>query len=258
LLKPCNHFTSLEFQSRVILLKRYFFSLSLTKHSKTDKNLSYKWFALCQRKHCIYQINVCCKFCKHLKMHKNCSWSTLLVIGLETIFVFVQTSDAVESITIETETSLKLRDRDFIKNLETWAFCPNFVLNVVITSELNFFYFWLFPTCFGCFLPANATNKNRWILEILLNYFFATFKVVRPVAFETQTRKYGSRDSITGSDINAHCIYYREYCFPHCMLGSDGVSRCGLGLETLHFSSLSLEGLRSCLGLQRYGLGKLL
>ena len=29
------------------------------------------------------------------------------------------------------------------------------------------------------------------------------------------------------------------------MLGSDEVSRCGLVLETSHFSSLSLEGLRS-------------
>ena len=38
--------------------------------------------------------------------------------------------------------------------------------------------------------------------------------------------------------------------------GSDGVSRCGLGLETSHFSSLNLEGLRSCLGLQKYGLVK--
>jgi len=159
-----------------------------------------------------------------------------------------------------------LRDRDLVKisrprlhqKLRDSSILPNFFLNVVITSELNCFNFWHFPTCFGCFLPANATNKNRWILEILLNYFFATFKVSRPVAFETETRKYGSRDSITGSDINAHCIYYREYWFPHCMLGSDGGSRCGLSLETSHFSSLSLEGLRSCLGLQKYGLVKLL
>jgi len=52
------------------------------------------------------------------------------------------------------------------------------------------------------------------------------------------------------------------------MLGSDGVSRFGLGFETSHFSSLSLEGLTSCLGhkyirlrfwvLQQYGLVKLL
>ena len=61
---------------------------------------------------------------------------------------------------------LKLRDRDFIKNSETWAFCQNFVLNVVITSEINIFYFWLFPTCFGCFLPANATNCNLRSLKI--------------------------------------------------------------------------------------------
>jgi len=81
------------------------------------------------------------------------------------------------------------------------------------------------------------------ILEILQNYFFATFKVSRPVAFETETRKYGSQDSITGSDVDVLCIYYREYWFPHCMLGRDRVSRCDLGLKTSHFSSLSLEGL---------------
>ena len=70
-------------------------------------------------------------------------------------------------------------------------------------------------------------------------------KVSRPVAFETETRKNGSRDSITGSDIDVHCIYYREYWFPHCMFASDGVLRFGLGLKTSHLSSLSLEILRS-------------
>jgi len=75
---------------------------------------------------------------------------------------------------------------------------------------------------------------------------------------ETETRKYGSRDSITGSDVDVHCIHDREYWFTHCMLGSDGVSRCGLGLKNSHFSSLSLEGLKSCLGLQKYGFVKLL
>jgi len=185
-------------------------------------------------------------------MHKNCSWSTLLVIKLETIFVFVWTSDAVESVTFETETWLKLRDWDFIKNSETrdfqiWAFCQNFVLNVVVTSELNFFLFLAFSDMFWLFLTCKCNKQKSLNLRILLNYFFATFKVSRPVAFKTATRKYGSRDSITGSDIDVHCIYYREYWFPHCMLSSDGVSRCGLGLETTHFSSLSFEGLRSVL-----------
>jgi len=62
---------------------------------------------------------------------------------------------------------------------------------------------------------------------------------------------YRSRDSITGLGIDVYCIYYREYWFPHCMLGSDGDSRLGLGLESYHFPSLSLEGLRSCLYLDR-------
>ena len=61
--------------------------------------------------------------------------------------------------------------------------------NVVITSKLNFFQnTGIFLACFGCFLPVNATNKNRWIIEILLNHFFAIFKVSRPVGIETETR----------------------------------------------------------------------
>jgi len=69
--------------------------------------------------------------------------------------------------------------------------------NVIITSELKIFQIsGIFPTCFGCFLPAN-TNKNRRIIQILLNHFCAIFKVSRPVAYKTETRKNGSRDSIT-------------------------------------------------------------
>jgi len=37
-------------------------------------------------------------------------------------------------------------------------------------------------------------TKNRWIIAILLNHFYAIFKVSRPVAFETETRKHGSQD----------------------------------------------------------------
>jgi len=67
------------------------------------------------------------------------------------------------------------RDRDFIKNseTETWSSRPRietskfvhfaefFLKDVVITSESNFFHIsGIFPTCFGCFLPANTTNKT--------------------------------------------------------------------------------------------------
>jgi len=37
-------------------------------------------------------------------------------------------------------------------------------------------------------------TKNIWITKILINYFFAIFKVSRPETFETETRKNGSRD----------------------------------------------------------------
>jgi len=59
------------------------------------------------------------------------------------------------------------RDRHLLKfwervpGLQSWCILHNCFNNVVITSKLKFFQnFWSFPTCFGCFLPANATNKN--------------------------------------------------------------------------------------------------
>jgi len=84
-----------------------------------------------------------------------------------------------------------LRDRDF----KVCAFCRNSFKKCCHHFWLEFFSnFWRFPTCFGCFLPANTTNKNRWIIEILINHFFAIFKVSRPENFDTATRKNGSRD----------------------------------------------------------------
>jgi len=39
-------------------------------------------------------------------------------------------------------------------------FAEIFFKNVLITSDLNFFQIsGIFPTCFGCFLPANTTKK---------------------------------------------------------------------------------------------------
>ena len=92
-------------------------------------------------------------------------------------------------------------------------------------------------------------NKQK-IIELQYSKSRDLFETeTRPETFKTKTRKNGSRDSITGLDIDVHSMYYREYWFPYCVLGSDEVSGFVLGLETFHFSSLSLEGLRSCLGL---------
>ena len=79
--------------------------------------------------------------------------------------------------------------------------------NVVIASEVNFFRIsGIFPTCFCCFLPENTTNKNRLIIGTLLNHFFATFKVSRRAAFETETRKNGSRDESRDSISDYYCL----------------------------------------------------
>ena len=78
---------------------------------------------------------------------------------------------------VETETWLKFRDETETSSetprLETWSSRPRletskfvhfveFVFwNVVVTSESNFFQIsGIFPTCFGCFLPENTTNKQ--------------------------------------------------------------------------------------------------
>jgi len=47
----------------------------------------------------------------------------------------------------------------------------------------------IFPKCFGCFIPANTTNKNIWIIEILINHFFAIFKVSRPKTSRPRPRR---------------------------------------------------------------------
>jgi len=55
------------------------------------------------------------------------------------------TETETRDLTFETETET----RDY----KICAFCRNFFLNVVITSELNFFQIsGIFPTCLGCFL----------------------------------------------------------------------------------------------------------
>ena len=109
----------------------------------------------------------------------------------------------------KTETWLKFRDETETSSktsrptLETWSPRPRletskFVhfaeLKKMLSSLLtwNFFKFLAF-FCFGCFWPANTTNKNSWIIEILIHHFFAILKVSKPETFETETRKNGSR-----------------------------------------------------------------
>jgi len=75
---------------------------------------------------------------------------------------------------------------------------------------------WLFLTC--------KYTKHKIVEFRNLTNSFAMFKLWRSVAFETETCKNGSVDFIIGSDIDVHCIYYKEYWIPHCILGSDGVS----------------------------------
>jgi len=86
-------------------------------------------------------------------------------------------SDVVETVTFMIETWLKFRDETETSSktprLETWNSRPRLetsksvhfveilLENVVITYGLIFFQIsGIFPTCFGCILSANTTNKN--------------------------------------------------------------------------------------------------
>jgi len=76
-----------------------------------------------------------------------------------------------------------IRDRHFIKNSATSKFvhfAEIFLKNVVITSKLIFFKFLAFfrHVLVVSYLQMQQT-KNRWIIGILLNHFFAIFKVSR-------------------------------------------------------------------------------
>jgi len=79
----------------------------------------------------------------------------------------LNSSDVVETVTFETETSLKLRDRDF-KNSETetrdfkiCGFCRHFSKKCRCRFPSWFFRIsHIFPTCCHCFLPANTIQKK--------------------------------------------------------------------------------------------------
>jgi len=118
------------------------------------------------------------------------------------------------------DSGLEIWDRD--SRLQNLCILPNFLSSLLSWIFSNF---WHFPTCFGCFLPAN--NKKRfWIIENLLYHFFAIFKISTPVAFgietrpeifETETCKNGSpsletetksRDSITDVWLLIYAVWF--------------------------------------------------
>jgi len=76
---------------------------------------------------------------------------------------------------VKTKTWLKLRD------FKIRVFCRKLSIKCRDHFWVNFFEIpGIFPTCFDCFLHANTATKIRWIIENLLNHFFAIFKVPRP------------------------------------------------------------------------------
>ena len=122
--------------------------------------------------------------------------------------------DVVETVTFKTETSLNLRDRDFITNSETETskfvdFAEIFQKNVVTTSQVEFVSnFSHYSDLFSLFLTCKYNReKTHWITDIFLSHILAIFSLKtiglwpRPVAFETrpetcetETRKIGPRE----------------------------------------------------------------
>jgi len=93
-------------------------------------------------------------------------------------FYFVKYSlNVVKTVTFETKTLLKFRDRDFIKNSKTetrdlnfkdkirnfkiCAFFQNYSKNYCHHFKVHFFQIsGIFPTCYGCSSPAKTTEKK--------------------------------------------------------------------------------------------------
>jgi len=140
--------------------------------------------------------------------------------------IYLTNSDVVETVPFETETWSKFRDRDFIKNSETetrdlkfetetrdfkiCAFCQIFLMCNHFWIDFFFKFLAIFRHVLVVFYLQIQQTQNRWIIEILLNYFFCNiFKVsrpetfeteTRPETFETETRKNGSRDESPDRD----------------------------------------------------------
>ena len=121
---------------------------------------------------------------------------------------------------------VRYRGRD--SRLQNSGILPNvFLKNVIITSDLKFFQIsGIFPSCFGCFLPANTTNKKslnyrnfnqpcRWIvfaiLEVSRPQLFET--ETRPETFETKTRKNVSRDESRDRDQVSRQVLFKRFCY---------------------------------------------
>jgi len=79
----------------------------------------------------------------------------------------------------------------------------------------SFSNFWHFPTCFGCFLPADTTNQKSLNHRNFNKPFFAIFKVSRPETFETETCKNWSQDESRDQVLRLH----------HCYIYSDLIVR---------------------------------
>ena len=130
------------------------------------------------------------------------------------------------------------QDQDMVKTLrlrlhqklwEIWdwdfkicAFCQNYFSICHHHFWLKFFsnfcnfydIFWLFITC------KYNNQKNHWIIEILLNHFFAILKVSKPVAFKTktrpetfkiETRKMGLETNLESETTSWHSITEKHY-----------------------------------------------
>jgi len=119
-------------------------------------------------------------------------------INFHCVFVFalatLNGSVVVETITFETETSLKLRDRDFVKNseTETWMSRPRLETSKFLNfaeifqkmspplPKLNFFEFLaFFRLVFTVSYLQTQQRKNSLNYRVLLIHILAIFKVWR-------------------------------------------------------------------------------
>jgi len=90
-------------------------------------------------------------------------------------------------------------------------------LNVVITSELNFLNFWHFPTCFGCFLSANTTNKKVLNFRNFTNLFLCNIQSLETCNLRDWDETWNPRDQTSQKWVSRLLHWFKHRCTLHLL-----------------------------------------
>jgi len=113
------------------------------------------------------------------------------------------------------DSRLEIWDRD--SRRQNLSILPKFWLNVVITSEFNFFYFWHCPTCFGCFLPANTTNKKSLNFGNFTKLFLCNIQSLETCNFRDWDETWNLPDRASQKRVSTLHHWFRHRCTLHLL-----------------------------------------